>query len=36
MIVVGVVGSVVLAVAADLALLATERVLTPWSRRKAA
>ncbi len=36
MIVVGVVGSVILAVAFDLALLGAERALTPWSRRKAA
>jgi osmoprotectant transport system permease protein len=36
MIVVGVVGSVILAVVFDLALLGVERALTPWARRKAA
>lgn len=35
MIVVGVVGSVVLAVVFDLALLGAERALTPWARRRA-
>ena len=35
MIVVGVVGSVFLAIVFDLLLLGTERALTPWSRRKA-
>lgn len=36
MIVVGVVGSVVLAIGFDLLLLGIERALTPWSRRAAA
>lgn len=36
MIVVGVVGSVVLAIAFDLALLGAERLLTPWARRTVA
>lgn len=36
MIVVGVVGSVLLAIASDLLLLGAERALTPWSRRRTA
>jgi osmoprotectant transport system permease protein len=36
MIITGVVGSVVLAVVADLLLLGVERLLTPWSRRQVA
>jgi osmoprotectant transport system permease protein len=36
MIVVGTVGSVVLAIAFDLALVGLQRMLTPWTRREAA